>query len=84
MAERSLAATYPILSTNEMKLVNNKEVDILHILSLLPPPREHVPVLRRTHNHITLRVGSKFKNTTFCEMYLWMILILTCTSPTGT
>lgn len=55
--------TYPILSTNKMKLIYNKEVDILHVLSLLPPPREHIPVLRGTHNHITLQscAGSKLK-----------------------
>lgn len=53
---KRISYTHPILSTNEMKLIYNKEVDILHILSLLPPPREHVPVLRGTHDHITLHV----------------------------
>ena len=29
--------THPILATNEVKFINNEEVDILHIFSLLPP-----------------------------------------------
>ncbi len=46
--------TYSILSSNEVQLVRNEQVDILHVLTLLPPPRKDVPVLRGAHYHMTL------------------------------
>ena len=37
-----------------MELIHNEEVDILYILPLFPPPRQHVPVLGSTDDDITL------------------------------
>ena len=45
---------HPVLSTNQMQLVHNKQVYILHILPLLPPPGEDVPVLRCRHDDCPL------------------------------
>lgn len=38
--------THPILATNEMHFIHNKEVDVLHVLALLPAPGKDVPLLR--------------------------------------
>ena len=48
------ASPHPVLSTNQMQLVHNKQVYILHILPLLPPPGEDVPVLRCRHDDCPL------------------------------
>jgi len=45
---------HPIFPSDEMQLICNEKVHILDILTLLPPPREHIPILRRTHYHIAL------------------------------
>ena len=52
-----LLQTHPILSSNEVQLVYDEEAHILDVLALLPPPGEHVPVLRCAHYHISLCVG---------------------------
>jgi len=37
-----------------MQLINDKQADSLHVLALLPTPRQHVPLLRCTNDNVTL------------------------------
>ena len=46
--------SHPTLSTNEVQLVHYEEADTLNILPLLPPPRQHVPVLWSTDDNVAL------------------------------
>mmetsp|Transcript_58155 Transcript_58155/g.185073 ORF Transcript_58155/g.185073 Transcript_58155/m.185073 type:complete len:210 (-) Transcript_58155:4421-5050(-) len=43
-----------LLPADEVHLVHDEEVEALHVLPLLPPPRERVPVLRRGQHHLPL------------------------------
>ncbi len=57
LATCSSSPAYPILASNEVQLIHDKEADVLHVLTLFPPPREDIPVLRGTHDHMTLGGG---------------------------
>mmetsp|Transcript_20226 Transcript_20226/g.41320 ORF Transcript_20226/g.41320 Transcript_20226/m.41320 type:complete len:682 (-) Transcript_20226:1713-3758(-) len=41
----------PHLPSDEVHLVDDEQRDVLHVLALLPPAREHVPPLRRRDDH---------------------------------
>lgn len=43
---------YPILAPNEVDLIHHKEVNVLDVLALLPPPGEDVPLLRGTDDDV--------------------------------
>lgn len=43
-----------IAPTNQMEFIHNEEWDVLHILALLPPPGQHVPVLRGGDDNVSL------------------------------
>ena len=38
-----------------MHLAANEELHVLHVLPLLPAPRQHVPLVRRRHDDVPLR-----------------------------
>ena len=55
-----LKPTYTVFSTNQVRFVEHEQVDVLHVLSLLPAPRQHVPLVRCADDHVTLetkRIG---------------------------
>ena len=37
-----------------MQLIHNEQADVLHVLPLLPPPGEHVPLLRGADHDVAL------------------------------
>lgn len=49
----------PDLRANELNLVTNKEAKILHILPLLPPPRNNVPLRRSADDNVSLLEQTK-------------------------
>ena len=49
-----LLHSHPTLSTDEVQLVHYEEADTLNVLPLLPPPRQHVPVLWSTDDDVAL------------------------------
>ena len=46
---------YPIFTSNEVKFICNEETDILHIFSLFPSTREHVPIFRSADDKVALK-----------------------------
>ena len=49
----------PNLRTDELSLIANEESKVLHVLSLLPPPRNDVPLRRGANNDISLLEQTK-------------------------
>ena len=47
------------LEAKQLQLVGDEEVDVLHVLALLPAARQHVPVLRNRDQDVGL--GQQFQ-----------------------
>ena len=58
------------LPSNEVELVHNEEVDVLHILPLLPPPGEDVPVLGSTDYDVALRENTHTQYTPRTQVHI--------------
>ena len=61
--------TYPVVTADEVSLVKNKQMHILHVLALLPSPRQRVPLVWRTDDDISLKTRKnnhkvRLQNTT--------------------
>ena len=46
---------YPRFSADQMGFIKDKQMDILHILSLFPSAGQHIPLFWGTNNHVTLQ-----------------------------
>lgn len=46
--------SYPVLSTNQVRLVHNEEADVLDVLPLLPAAGQDVPFVRRADDNVAL------------------------------
>ena len=47
--------TYSYFPSNQMQLIHNKEVHILHVFPLFPSARQHIPLFWSADNYITLQ-----------------------------
>lgn len=50
----SFSLAYPVLSSNQVRLVHDKEADVLDVLPLLPAAGQNVPFVRRADDDVAL------------------------------
>ena len=52
--------THPFVSTNQMQFVDDEQIHVLYVLALFPSPRQHVPLLGSTDDHVPLETDASF------------------------